>query len=161
MLRGLRHSRIAVSLDILLSPHFIYFCFLVNFLYMFVCISRYSYSAPWNISLLSRSLEVTTALSSVDVFSDHLLRTRDIPPLTHFHLFISGCTGSSLGPSGFLQLQCAGFLTPRLLLLQSTGSRPVGFGSCSMWAQQLWCMGLVALWDVEYFGRQAEKSIYF
>ena len=102
MSRGLRHTRIAVNLDILHSPHFIYFCFLVSFLYMFVCISRYSYSAPRNISLLSQSLEVTTALSSVDIFSDHLLCTRDIPTLTNFHLFISGYTGSSLRPSGFL-----------------------------------------------------------
>ena len=32
-----------------------------------------------------------------------------------------------------------------LLLLQSTGSKGVGFSSCSTWAQKLWCMGLVAL----------------
>ena len=31
---------------------------------------------------------------------------------------------------------CSGWF----LLLQSTGSRSAGFSSCSMWAQQLWCI---------------------
>ena len=34
-------------------------------------------------------------------------------------------------------------------LLQSTGSRCMGFSSCSTQAQYLWCMGLVALQHVE------------
>ena len=45
---------------------------------------------------------------------------------------------------GYSSLRCAGFLLLWLLLLRSTGSRRAGFSSCSMQAQQLWCMGLVA-----------------
>ena len=36
---------------------------------------------------------------------------------------------------GYSSLQCAGFSLQWLLLLQSTGSRHVGFRSCSTWAQ--------------------------
>ena len=36
---------------------------------------------------------------------------------------------------GCSSLQCAGFSLQWLLLLQSTGSRHVGFSSCGMWAQ--------------------------
>ena len=69
-----------------------------------------------------------------------------------FNLFILGCVGSSLlrGLSlvavsgGYSSLWCMGFSLWWLLLLQSTGSRHTGFSSCSMRAQQLWCMGLVA-----------------
>ena len=58
---------------------------------------------------------------------------------------------------GYSLLRCTGFSLWWLLLLQSTGSRRVGFSSCStraqlLWltgsraqAQQLWCTGLVAL----------------
>ena len=58
---------------------------------------------------------------------------------------------------GYSSLQCVGFSLWWLLLLQSTGSRRVGFSSCGtqpqlLWlvgsraqAQQLWHMGLVAL----------------
>ena len=59
---------------------------------------------------------------------------------------------------GCFLLQCAGFSLWWLPLLWSRGSRCVGFSSCSTQAQQLqhtdcraqaqqlWCMGLVALW---------------
>ena len=59
---------------------------------------------------------------------------------------------------GYSLLQCAGFSLQRLLLLRNTGSRCIGFNSCSTRAQwlrhtgprvrrlqQLWHMGLVAL----------------
>ena len=36
---------------------------------------------------------------------------------------------------GYSSLQCVGFSSSWLLLLQSTGSRRVGFSSCGMWAQ--------------------------
>ena len=36
---------------------------------------------------------------------------------------------------GYSSLQCAGFSLQWLLLLRSTGSRCVGFSSCSAWAQ--------------------------
>ena len=36
---------------------------------------------------------------------------------------------------GYSLLRCAGFSLRRLLLLQSTGSRHVGFSSCGTWAQ--------------------------
>ena len=61
-------------------------------------------------------------------------------------LFIFGSVGSSLlhdGLSlvvvsrGYSSLQCTGFSLRWLLLLWSTGSRCVGFSSCSTWAQQL------------------------
>ena len=42
---------------------------------------------------------------------------------------------------GYPSLQCAGFSLQWLLLLRSTGSRHVGFSSCSTRAQQLWCTG--------------------
>ena len=44
---------------------------------------------------------------------------------------------------GYSSLWCTGFLLWWLLLLQSTGSRPTGFSSCSTRAQQLWHTGLV------------------
>ena len=75
-----------------------------------------------------------------------------------FRRFLSAAVGSSLLYTGFLQLQQAGttlqFRRPGvslqlLLLLQSTGSRHTGFSSCSMWVQQLRCMGLVVLKHVE------------
>ena len=46
-------------------------------------------------------------------------------------------------------LQCVGFSLRWLLLVRNTGSRLEGFSSCSTWAQQLWCQGLVALQHVE------------
>ena len=42
---------------------------------------------------------------------------------------------------GYSSLWCAGFSLRWLLLLQSTGSRRMGFSSCSTWAQQLWLTG--------------------
>ena len=36
---------------------------------------------------------------------------------------------------GYSSLQCAGFSLQWLLLLQSMGSRHVGFSSCGTWAQ--------------------------
>ena len=57
---------------------------------------------------------------------------------------------------GYSSLWCVGFSLRWLLLLQSVGSRCVGFSSCDTWAQQLWlagsraqaqqlwCMGFVA-----------------
>ena len=59
-----------------------------------------------------------------------------------FYLFIFGCIGPSLLCAGFLQLWRAGATlhcsVRCLLLLQSTGSRCVGFSSCGSQAQQLW-----------------------
>ena len=52
------------------------------------------------------------------------------------HLFIFGCAGSS-----FLWLWCVGFSSRWVLLLQSTGSRHVGFSSFGMWARQLQLTG--------------------
>ena len=61
---------------------------------------------------------------------------------------------------GYSSLQCTGFSLWQLLLLQSMGSRCMGFSSCDMQAQQLWLTGsraqaqqlwhrgLVALWHV-------------
>ena len=43
---------------------------------------------------------------------------------------------------GYSLLRCAGFSLRWLLLLQSTGSRPAGFSSCSTQAQLLWHTGL-------------------
>ena len=45
---------------------------------------------------------------------------------------------------GYSSLRCVGFSLRWLLWLQSTGSRRVGFSSCSAWAQYLWHTGLVA-----------------
>ena len=45
---------------------------------------------------------------------------------------------------GYSSWWCVGFSLQWLLLLQSTGSRHVGFSTCGVWAQQLWCTGLVA-----------------
>ena len=66
------------------------------------------------------------------------------------NLFIFGCTRSLLAAHRLsqlpcvgtaLQLQCPGFLPQWLLLLQKMGSRVFR-------PQQLWHMGLVALWHV-------------
>ena len=73
------------------------------------------------------------------------------------------CPGSSLLPTGFLQLQCPGFPFQWLLLLQGTGSRACGPQQWQCRAQQLqflgsraqtqwpWRMGLVAPWHVGVF----------
>ena len=42
---------------------------------------------------------------------------------------------------GYSSLQCTGFSLQWLLLLQSTGSRRMGFSSCSTQAQKLWLVG--------------------
>ena len=68
------------------------------------------------------------------------------------YLFIFGCAGSSplLGPSlvtavgTTLWWSCRGFSLPWLLLLWNAGPRCTGCRSGSMWAQELWLMGLVA-----------------
>ena len=79
--------------------------------------------------------------------------------LLYFFLFSFGCSGSLLLYVGFFQLQRAGGCSSCvgtgfslwLLLLQSTGSRCMGFSSCSMQAQQLrlagsWAPELPQLW---------------
>ena len=76
-------------------------------------------------------------------------------------VFIAACGLSLVAASGgYSSLRCMGCSLRWLLLLQSTGSRRVGFSSCGTWAQQLWlpgsgaqtqqlwCTGLVALWHV-------------
>ena len=63
--------------------------------------------------------------------------------------FFFGCVGSLLlsrlslvaASRGCSSLQCAGFSSRWLLLLQSTGSRHTGFSSCAARAQQLWFAG--------------------
>ena len=40
-----------------------------------------------------------------------------------------------MASGGYSRLRCAGFSLRWLLLLQSTGSRRVGFSSCGAWAQ--------------------------
>ena len=73
--------------------------------------------------------------------------------LKFIYLFIFGCVGCLLlqagfslvaGSGGYSSLRCAGFSLQWLLLLQSTGSRHMGFNSCGTQAQQLWLTGLVA-----------------
>ena len=60
-------------------------------------------------------------------------------------VFVDACRLSLAGASGGCSsLRCVGFSLWCLLLLQSTGSRYVGFSSCCTQAQQLWCTGLVA-----------------
>ena len=60
------------------------------------------------------------------------------------YIFIFVCTGYALLSCGFSLVVASGGLSlvvlPRLLLLQSTGSR--------VQAQHLWCMGMDALWHV-------------
>ena len=56
----------------------------------------------------------------------------------------------------YSQLWCTGFLLRWLLLLQSMGSRHMGFSSCGMRAQQLWLAGSRAqalqLWHTALVG---------
>ena len=42
---------------------------------------------------------------------------------------------------GCSSLRCVGFSLRWFLLLWSMGSRRVGFGSCGVWAQELWLVG--------------------
>ena len=49
-----------------------------------------------------------------------------------YFILVFGC----VAVQGFLQLWCVAFSLWQLLLLQSTGRRHAGFGSCSTWAQQ-------------------------
>ena len=57
---------------------------------------------------------------------------------------VCGCAGSSVPQAGLLS-QLA---SP----VPEHGSGCVGFGSCSLWAQELQHTGLVALWHVEPWG---------
>ena len=50
-------------------------------------------------------------------------------------VFIAVCGLSLVAASGgYFSLRCAGFSLRWLLLLQSTGSRRMGFSSCGSWA---------------------------
>ena len=56
--------------------------------------------------------------------------------LAVFWVFVAACGLSLVGPSGvYSSLQCVGFSLRWLLLLQSMGSRCVGFTSCGTQAQ--------------------------
>ena len=95
-------------------------------------------------------------LSPVHLYQNQL-------PLQHFNprgwndyvffvcLFVFfGCIGSSLlrrlslvaVSGGYSLLQCTGFSLQWLLLLQSTGSRRVGFSRCDAWASVVVAHGL-------------------
>ena len=50
-------------------------------------------------------------------------------------LHCCACSFSSRGEQGYSSLWCTGFSLRWLLLLRSTGSRRIGFSSCSTWAQ--------------------------
>ena len=64
--------------------------------------------------------------------------------------FVAACRLSLVATSGgYSLLRCTGFSFQWLLLLRSTGSRCLGFSSCSPWARKLWCTGLVAPHRVE------------
>ena len=66
----------------------------------------------------------------------------------------------SCGEWGLLSVTAVhGLLTAVTSLLQSTGSGWLGFGSCSMWAQSLWCSGLVALWHVESYWTRDQTRV--
>ena len=52
---------------------------------------------------------------------------------------------SSASSRGYCSLRCVGFSLRWLLLLQSMGSRRVGFSSCGVWAQKLCLAGSVAV----------------
>ena len=74
--------------------------------------------------------------------------------LTHLciYLFIFGCSGSSFLRglfSSFGELELLSVAVHRLLLLWGMGSRALGFRSCSMQAQKLWIIGLIAPLHVE------------
>ena len=57
-------------------------------------------------------------------------------------VFVATCRLSLVVASGnYSSLWCAGFSLRWLLLLRCTGSRHVGFSSCSTRAQQLWLTG--------------------
>ena len=57
-------------------------------------------------------------------------------------VFIAACGLSPVAASGgYSLLRCAGFSLQWLLLLQSLGSRRMGFSSCGSQAQQLWLAG--------------------
>ena len=55
---------------------------------------------------------------------------------------------SATASRGYPSLQCTGFSLQWPLWLHSMSSGDEAFSSCSMWAQQLWCIGLAALWHV-------------
>ena len=60
------------------------------------------------------------------------------------------CSCSELGLLFSRGSLCStGFPLRWFLLLWNTGSRHMGFSSCSSWAQQLWCLGLAAPWQVK------------
>ena len=75
---------------------------------------------------------------------------------------ILGCAGSSLMPGLSLivargadcSLQCAGLSLQRLLLLWSTGSRDVGFSSCTAWSY-LFC----GKWDLPRPGMEPVSPV--
>ena len=75
-------------------------------------------------------------------------------------VFLAACRLSLVAASGgYSSLLCAGFSLQCLLLLQSMGSRCVGFSSCGMWAQQSWHTGLVAPWHVGSSQTRAQTRV--
>ena len=55
----------------------------------------------------------------------------------------------SWGKQGLLFVVMHGLLTAvASLVAEYTGSRLLGFSSCSIWTQWLWCMGLATPWHV-------------
>ena len=87
-------------------------------------------------------------------------------------VFVAVCRLSLVAArGGCSSLWCTGFSLQWLLLLYSTGSRHAGFSSCGAWtqqlwltgtrvqAQQLWSMGLVALWHVGSSWTRAQTRV--
>ena len=89
--------------------------------------------------------------------SPRVVRSQDLPALWEVWLFfffffwLHWVFKLSLVPASrsYPSLWGTGLSLQGLLLMQSTGSQPTGFSTCSWWVQESWCMCLVALRHVE------------
>ena len=94
-----------------------------------------------------RTLNFTFSRRSIKTWMKTCLFFKLINWLINFWLhwvFVAAHGLSLVAASGvYSSLWCAGFSLRWLLLLRSMGSRRAGFSSCGMWAQYLWCTGLV------------------
>ena len=95
---------------------------------------------------------IATVFMSIPPSSLELWKRKAFSLLTDMHIWLfmavlglRGCVGFCLAVA---RRSCSLVVMWWLLLLQSMGPRVHGLSSCSTWAQQMWCTGLVALWRV-------------
>ena len=111
--------------------------------YMYVCIYQEGEQRQEEESFVRKPMDNTFFFLQINIFIYLFI-------YLWLHQFFVAVCGLSLvaASGGYSSLRGTGFSLRWLLLLQSTGSRCMGFSSCGTQAQQLWLMGLVTPWHV-------------